>query len=103
MQGDVRWNDAHFGYRVGSRRDDLSFDRRDNAIGMPTCRVVDPAFSWGDARPPQIPWSETVIYEVHQRGFTQLPPTVPDRLRGTLAGFSPPPATGRAAGREEGV
>jgi len=60
--GQLRWSDAHFGYRVGSPREDLSFDRRDNARGMPKCRVVDPAFTWGTERPPRVPWGETVVY-----------------------------------------
>jgi isoamylase len=52
----LRWSDAHFGYRVGSHRGDLSFDRRDNASGMPKSVVVDTAFTWGDDRPPRTPW-----------------------------------------------
>src|SRR6185295_15078875 len=50
LSGRVQWSDAHFGYRVGSPREDLSFDRRDNARGMPKCVLVDPAFSWGGDR-----------------------------------------------------
>ena len=38
--------------------------------GMPKCRVIDPAFTWGDDRPPRVPWHDTVIYELHVRGFT---------------------------------
>ncbi|MFN4087727.1 MAG: glycogen debranching protein GlgX [Alphaproteobacteria bacterium] len=91
LHGHIRWSDAHFGYHVGSQRGDLSFDRRDSASGMPKCRVVDPAFTWGDDRPPRTPWSETVIYEVHQRGFTKLNPLVPEWLRGTFAGFGSDP------------
>ena len=53
--GQLRWSDAHFGYRIGHRNEDLSFDRRDNAAGMPKCRVIDPAFTWGDDRSPQHP------------------------------------------------
>ena len=89
--GPLKWNDAHFGYRVGARRDDLSFDKRDNASGMPKCRVIDPAFTWGDDRPPRTPWHETVIYELHVKGFTRLHPEVPPGLRGTYAGLSTAP------------
>src|ERR687889_2772861 len=56
LVGHMRWSDAHFGYRIGSPRDDLSFDRRDSAPGMPKCRVVDPAFTWGNTQSPGIPW-----------------------------------------------
>src|SRR3954447_11586786 len=86
--GALRWSDAHFGYRVGSTREDLSFDRRDNARGMPKCRVVDRAFTWGNDRAPHVPWSDTVIYEAHVRGFTMRNPDVGPQLRGTFAGLS---------------
>ena len=48
LVGQLHWSDAHFGYRVGGRREDLVFDTRDNARGMLKCRVVDTAFTWGD-------------------------------------------------------
>ena len=86
--GVVRWSDAHFGYRIGHRLEDLSLDRRDNAVGMPKCRVVDPAFSWGSDKLPAVPWSDMVIYELHVRGFTKNHPEVPAPLRGTYAGLA---------------
>ena len=91
IEGSLRWSDAHFGYRVGHSRADLSFDRRDSAPGMPRCRVIDPAFTWGDDRPPRVPWNDTVIYEVHVRGFTMRHPEVPPALRGTYAGLATAP------------
>ncbi len=89
--GPLRWSDAHFSYRIGGRREDLTMDRRDNAAGMPKCRVIDPAFTWGDDRRPRIPWRDTVIYEAHVRGFTINHPDVPPQLRGTYAGMSTGP------------
>jgi len=59
--GKLRWTDALFGYRVDSPRSDLSFDRRDSAPSMPKAIVSDDVFDWGDDRPPNIPWSRTVI------------------------------------------
>src|SRR3954465_6597912 len=50
IAGRVVWSDAHFGYRTGSARADLSIDRRDNARGMPKAVVLDEAFTWGDDR-----------------------------------------------------
>ncbi|HET7307158.1 MAG TPA: glycogen debranching protein GlgX [Gammaproteobacteria bacterium] len=88
LRGRLKWRDAHFGYRIGSPREDLSFDRRDNARDMPKCQVVDPAFSWGFDPRPARPWSETVIYETHLRGFTMRHPEVPKSIRGTAAGFA---------------
>jgi isoamylase len=91
LQGPLVWSDAHFGYRTGHAKEDLSFDRRDSAAGTPKCRVVDPAFTWGDDRPPRIPWHDTVIYEAHVRGLTIRHPDVPPHLRGTYAGLSTAP------------
>jgi glycogen operon protein len=92
IDGQIKWSDAHFGYKVGHRREDLSFDRRDSAPGMPKCRVIDAAFTWDDDRPPRVPWQETVIYELHVKGFTQLHPQIPPNLRGTYAGLASDPA-----------
>jgi isoamylase len=91
IAGQLNWSDAHYGYRVGHEREDFSFDRRDSAHGMPKCRVIDPAFTWGDDRPPNIPWHETVIYEVHVKGCTLRHPEVPPGVRGTYAGLATPP------------
>ncbi|MFO7304658.1 MAG: glycogen debranching protein GlgX [Gammaproteobacteria bacterium] len=89
--GNLAWSDAHFGYRIGHSRADLSFDRRNNANGMPKAKVIDPAFTWGDDRRPNIPWHDTVIYEMHVRGFTMRHPDVPPRYRGTYAALATAP------------
>jgi isoamylase len=89
--GALAWSDVHFGYRIGSQRGDVSFDRRNNALGMPKCQVIDPAFSWGDDRHPRTPWHDTVIYEMHVRGFTRMHPEVPPRYRGTYAALATAP------------
>ena len=91
LDGAIAWSDAHFGYRVGHERADLSFDRRDSARGMPKCRVVDPAFTWGDDRPPRVPWQQMVIYELHVKGYTMNHPMVPPALRGTYAALATAP------------
>jgi isoamylase len=91
LQGALNWTDSHFGYRVGNKLEDLSFDRRDNAAGMPKNRVIDSAFTWGTDRPPKIPWHETLIYELHVKGFTKCHPDVPESLRGTYAGLATAP------------
>ncbi len=90
LHGRLLWSDAHFGYRVGHRQADLSFDRRDNARGMPKAVVVDPAHTWGDDRRPATPWPESIIYELHVRGFTHQREDVPVPLRGTFAGLAAP-------------
>jgi len=89
--GTLAWSDAHFGYRIGHQRADMSFDRRNNADGMPKSQVIDPAFSWGEDRRPNIPWHDTVIYEMHVRGFTMRHPDVPPQYRGTYAALATAP------------
>src|SRR5207244_5180776 len=61
---------------------------RDNAWAMPKSVVIDAAFSWGEDKRPETPLSETVIYEVHVKGFTKLWQDVPEQLRGTYAGVA---------------
>ncbi|MGH3107161.1 MAG: glycogen debranching protein GlgX [Rubrobacter sp.] len=90
--GPLDWSYPHFGYRLGAEEEDLSYDERDNAAGMPKCRVVDTAFTWGEDRPPRTPWDETVIYELHVKGFTKRHPNIPEDLRGTYAGLASAPA-----------
>jgi glycogen operon protein len=82
-----RWDHALFGYTIGHPDRDLSFDTRDSAPFAPLAAVVDPAFTWGDDRPPRTPWHETLIYELHVKGFTRKLPGVPENLRGTYAGL----------------
>jgi len=89
---DVRWCDEMFGYKVGDPAADLSRDDRDNAHGAPLAVVIDPAFTWGDDRPPLRSWHETIIYELHVKGFTKQHPGVPEELRGSYAGLASPAA-----------
>jgi glycogen operon protein len=90
LNGELLWSDVLFGYRVGSGRGDLTFDRRDSARAMPKGVVVDNSFNWGDDRPPMVPWEKTVIYEAHVRGLTYLNEMVPPRERGTFAALANP-------------
>ena len=90
IAGSVRWTDALYGFRVGSNRADLSFDRRDSAPAMPKAIVSANAFDWtGDVRP-NTPWAETVIYEAHVKGLTYLLDDVSPPERGTYAALSHP-------------
>ena len=91
LTGVVKWSDAMFGYRLGDSSADLSFDTRNNAGNVPKCIVVDQAFTWGGDRLLDIPWEQTVIYEIHVKGFTMQHPEVPEALRGTYAGLASPP------------
>jgi len=86
--GTFRWSDELYGYRIGDRDGDASFDDRDSAPSMPRCMVIDPAFTWGDDRRPNTHWNRTVIYECHVRGMTMWHPGVPEHLRGTYLGLA---------------
>jgi isoamylase len=90
LAGRLVWSDAHFGYRTGSPRADLSFDRRDNARGMPKAVVLDEAFTWGTDRRPSVPWEDTIIYEAHVKGLTQQREDVPPGLRGSFRALGTP-------------
>src|SRR3984885_673131 len=90
LHGQLQWNDVVFGYRVGGPRDDLAFDRRDSARFMPKCRVVETAFTWHDDRPPRTAWEESIILELHARGFTMLHPEVDPAQRGNFAALATP-------------
>ena len=90
LAGTLTWDDALFGYVVGDPAADLSFDERDSAPYIPKCEVVDPAFTWG-RRPERRPLHETIIYEMHVRGFTMRNPAVPESLRGTFGGLATAP------------
>jgi isoamylase len=90
LAGELRWTDVVFGYRINSRRGDLSFDRRDSAGFMPKAVVTDEHYPWEDDKRPDIPWSETIIYEVHVRGFTKLFEKVPPNERGTFTALHHP-------------
>ncbi len=90
IDGPIRWSDALFGYPIGHPDADLAQDDRDSAPGVPKCVVIEPAFTWGDDRRPRTPWEETIIYEVHVKGFTARHPEVPRELRGTYGGLGAP-------------
>jgi glycogen operon protein len=61
------------------------------SAGLGRCQVVDTAFTWGEDRPPRTPWQDSLIYELHVKGFTQRHPDVPEQLRGTYAGLATAP------------
>ena len=84
----LRWDDALYGCLVEHPRGDLEADPRDSAPFAPLSAVLDPAFDWEGDAPPRIPWHETVIYEVHVKGFTARHPDVPSHLRGTYLGLA---------------
>ncbi|AFY68403.1 isoamylase [Thalassoporum mexicanum PCC 7367] len=71
---------------------DLSFSELDDAHLIPKCVVVDDSFDWGNDRLLRTPADETIIYEMHVKGFTKQNPDIPAKLRGTYAGLAHPTA-----------
>ena len=90
ITGSVRWGPEVFGYGWG--RGDGQISRLDSAEHMPHSVVVDNSFDWTGEHRPDVPWSDTVIYETHVRGFTMRHPGIPEELRGTYAGLAHPAA-----------
>jgi isoamylase len=84
----LQWADELFGYQVGDPSGDLSFDDRDSSPFAPLGAVIDPGFDWSGEQRPVHAAHETVVYEAHVRGMTQMHPDVPEHLRGTYAGMA---------------
>jgi len=79
VSGTVRWNEA-----LGSD------NALDSAAFVPRSVVVDPRWDWGDDAPPRVPWSRTVLYELHVRGMTKRHPGIPESARGRYLGLCTP-------------
>ncbi len=86
ITGIVDWHAPIFQYPVGSG-DDTQFDDQDSAAGVPKSVVVDNHFDWGADCSPDTPLSDSVIYEVHVKGYSERNQWIPEELRGTYAGL----------------
>jgi glycogen operon protein len=91
IEGDLTWADELYGYTIGHPEGDLSFDERDSAPFMPKAVVVQDSYDWEDDERLLTPWSQSVIYETHVRGYTKRHSEVPEELRGTFAGLAQEP------------
>ncbi len=83
--GRFDWADLHF---AADRVHPKQMDTRDNAATALKARVTRDAYDWGDDRPPETPLADTLLYELHVKGFSALNPAVPEALRGTYAGLA---------------
>jgi isoamylase len=91
IEGTIDWaHDANVLPYVPELDDDadLELDDEDDAQAMPKSIVIDDAFFWEGDRPPRIPFTDTIIYETHVKGFTMQHPDVREDLRGTYAGLA---------------
>ena len=84
VRGEVAFGPEVFDYELGNVDAPSSLD---SARHVPLSLVTDPGFDWGDDAPPRRDYADTIIYEVHVKGFTMRHPDVPDSLRGTYAGL----------------
>ena len=87
--GHFEWRDEHF---AAERAQRLEMDTRDNAASALKARVVHDEFDWEADQPPGIALQDTVLYELHVKGFSRLNPLLPEALRGTYAGLAHPPS-----------
>jgi glycogen operon protein len=95
VTGGFTWCDEMHAYSLSDDPDpDLHRDLRDNAWAMPKCIVVDPSFDWGNDRRPEVPMVDSVVYELHVKGFSKLHPHLAENLRGTYAGLGSEAAIG---------
>jgi isoamylase len=92
VAGEVNWKAPVFGYQLGDPGQDFAKDDGDSAWGMPKSVVITPLFDWENDRPPLTRVDESIIYEVHVKGFTKCMEEVPEELRGTYAGLASPAA-----------
>ena len=90
IEGLPRWDEAVYPYQRAEG--DLAINDSDSAPFMPRCVLTNPFFDWSDDQPPRIPWHETVVHEVHVKGFTMRHPEVPQEHRGKYAGLGSPAA-----------
>jgi glycogen operon protein len=85
-------NDPQKGHRFDATVPLIDPCARELSTRMPLrSRVIDPAFHWDGDRPPTIPWRDSIIYELHVKGFTRLHPAVPEKWRGKYLGLSVAP------------
>jgi isoamylase len=87
IAGEVNWDYPVFGYRLGDPTADLSCDSQDDSAGIPKGVVSTSHFDWQNDRSPQTHLHDSVIYELHVKGFTARNPDVAEDLRKTYAGL----------------
>jgi isoamylase len=92
LTGGYHLDDAVFGARGDVQ------DHRDSAPHVPRSVVVHDQFDWGHDPRPDTAWADSVVYEMHVKGFTAQHPGVPEELRGTYAGLAHPAAVEHLVG-----
>ncbi|HWV24318.1 MAG TPA: glycogen debranching protein GlgX [Thermomicrobiales bacterium] len=92
IHGEVKWDPSVYAYDFDDPDDDLSLSDEPDDQWLPKSVVIDPTFDWEDDKHPEHRWTDTIIYEVHVKGFTKQFPDMPAELRGTYRGLAHPSA-----------
>ncbi|MBM9466053.1 glycogen debranching protein GlgX [Nakamurella leprariae] len=87
VSGQIDWDPSLFAYDLGNPD---SYNNEDSGPHMMYGVVINPFFDWTGDRRPRTPYHETVIYEAHVKGLTELHPEIPETQRGTYAGVTHP-------------
>ncbi|MFL5369704.1 MAG: glycogen debranching protein GlgX, partial [Myxococcales bacterium] len=90
IEGLPKWNEALYAYVAGDP--DGAKSDADSGPFAPRSIVTNPYFDWHDDKTPRHAWNDTIVYEVHVKGFTQTHPDIPEELRGKYLGLASRPA-----------
>jgi isoamylase len=91
IAGVIDWDDSLFAYNFDAEEKDLSFDESDSALFVPKAVVIDDAsYDWEGDKRNRVSYHNSIIYELHVKGFTKLHPEIPEEIRGTYAALGHP-------------
>lgn len=93
LTGKLIWHKAIFGYDIDSPQQDLSFSNLDSAPYVPKSVVTDETYDWEDDKSPEYDFSQSIIYEMHVKGYTALYPKIEDAHRGKFKAIGSMPIT----------
>lgn len=92
IDGQITWNETVYAYDLDDPDDDLSISHTLNDASVPKGLVIDTSFDWGDDQLLRTSWYDTVLYEVHVKGFTKRHPEIPEDIQGTYLAMAHPVA-----------
>lgn len=92
IDGTIDWHDAVYPYPINDPSEEryLTMDEQDSAPYLTKGVVIDTSYDWEGVERPELPMHQTIIYEAHVKGFTELNEELPEKLRGTYAGLAHP-------------
>jgi isoamylase len=90
ISGVINWHHSLFGYDFNAEEKDLSFSDGNGAAYIPKAVVIDPGYDWEGDKLPRTSYHNSIIYELHVKGFTMRHPDIPEEIRGTYAALGHP-------------